>query len=165
MRSVLRHRVGMRTKRSGKARKLSFRSDQMPDPQGPLPLQTTEDQLDEIQLERAQNDRVLRLLAAVIDEEITRKQVCWALQMSEGELSKRLAGQGKRPCFRILTYALKHEKTGRLARLLMEQAKYLPPRRPDDIPDAEFRARAEDLFRKSGPLGETMRAEIIGRKP
>src|SRR5713101_4126392 len=101
----------------------------MPDPQHSLSLQTTEDQLDEIQREKVQNERVVRLLAVVIDEEIGRKQVCWALQMSEGELSKRLAGAGKRPCFRILMYALKHEKTGRIARLLMEQAKYLPPRR------------------------------------
>jgi len=127
-----------------------------------LPLQTTEDQLDEIQRERAQNDRVLRLLAIVIDEEITRKQVCWALQMSEGELCKLLTR--KHPSFRVLTYALKHEKTGRVARLLMEQSGYLPPRRPDDLSDPEFRVRAEQVFRQSGPVGEAIRSQIVGER-
>jgi hypothetical protein len=133
--------------------------------QDALTLPTTEDQLGEIERERLQNERIVRMLAIVIDEEITRKQVCWALQMSEGELSKRIAGAGKRPCFRILMYALKHEKTGRVARLVMEQCKYLPPKRPDDLTDAEFRSRAESLFQRSGPVGEAMRREIVGDRP
>ena len=137
----------------------------MPETQDSLSLQTTDDQLDEIQRERVQNERVVRLLAIVIDEEITRKHVCWALQMSEGELSKRLAGAGKRPCFRILLYTLKHERTGRVARLVMEQASYLPPRRDTDLTDTEFRARAEHLFARSGPVGEAMRKEIAGDRP
>lgn len=138
----------------------------MLNPQNEIPLHDPEAELDEIERDARQNARVLRLLGIVIDEEIGRKQICWALQMSEGELSKRLSGaDGKRPCFRMLTYALKHEREGRLARLLMEQCEYLPPRRREEMTDAEFRARAEDEFKLNGPAGNAIRARIYGDKP
>lgn len=135
----------------------------MPETQASLNFESAEDQLGEIEREKAQNERVLRLLGVVVDEEIGRKQFCWALQMSEGELSKRLSGlDGKRPCFRMLTYAFKHEKTGRLAKLVMEQARYAPPIRPNEIGDDEFRRRAEEVFRSSGAAGAALRREILG---
>lgn len=138
----------------------------MTNPQDEITLPDPEAELDEIERETRQNERVLRLLAFVVDEEIGRKQVCWALQMSESELSKRLSGaEGKRPCFRILTYALKHERDGRLARLLFSQAGYMPPRRPEELSDAEFRARAEDEFRLNGSAGSAIRARIYGGRP
>lgn len=134
--------------------------------QDEITLPDPEAELDEIEREKRQNDRVLRTLAFVIDEEIGRKQVCWALQLSEPELSKRLSGaEGKRPCFRILTYALKHEREGRLARLLMHQAGYSPPRRPEELSDAEYRARAEDEFRTNGAAGIAIRSRIFGSRP
>lgn len=126
-------------------------------------LQSPEAELGEIEREKAQSDRVIRVLAAVIDEEIGRKNLCWALQMSEGELSKRLSGlDGKRPCVRMLCYGLKNEKGGRLARLLMEQARYSPPVRPSEISDEEFRRRAMDVLASSGPAGEALRMAILG---
>lgn len=128
-------------------------------------LQSPEDQLGEIEREKAQSDRVVRLLGLVIDEEIGRKNLCWALQMSEGELSKRLSGlDGKRPCVRMLMYAIKNERGGRLARLVMEQAKYAPPVRPTEIDDAEFRRRAMDVFSSSGPAGEALRKAVLGNE-
>ena len=97
----------------------------------------------------------------ILDEEIGRKALGWALQMSESEISRRLScADGKRPCFRMLMYALKHERGGRLAALLMDQAGYAPPSRPDAISDSEFRRRAEEAMRKSGPAGEAIRKGI-----
>lgn len=134
--------------------------------QDEIELPDPEAELDEIERERRQNDRILRTLAFVVDEEIGRKQVCWALQLSEPDLSKRLSGaEGKRPCFRILMYALKREREGRLARLLMHQAGYSPPRRPEELSDAEYRVRAEDEFRTNGAAGHAIRARIFGAKP
>lgn len=138
----------------------------MADSQESFQLQPPEEQLGEIEREKAQSDRIIRLLAMVIDEEIGRKQLCWALQMSEGELSKRLSGlEGKRPCLRMLMYGIKAEKSGRLARLVMEQARYAPPVRPNEIDDAEFRRRAMDAFASSGPAGEALRKAIVGHQP
>lgn len=135
----------------------------MADAQESLHLQSPEEQLGEIEREKAQSDRVIRLLGLVVDEEIGRKNLCWALQMSEGELSKRLSGlDGKRPCIRMLMYAVKNERGGRLARLVMEQARYAPPVRPTEIDDAEFRRRAMDLFSSSGPAGDALRKAILG---
>lgn len=135
----------------------------MADTQENLQLQSPETELGEIEREKAQSDRVIRLLGMVIDEEIGRKNMCWALQMSEGELSKRLSGlDGKRPCVRMLMYGLKNERGGRLARLLMEQARYAPPVRPTEIDDAEFRRRALEVLAGSGPAGEALRSAIMG---
>lgn len=137
----------------------------MAETQESLQLRSPDQELGEIEQERAQNERILRLLGTVIDEEIGRKQVCWVLQMSESELSRRLANaDGKRPCFRMLTYAVKHERTGRLARLLMEQARYAPPVRPNEIDDAEFRRRAMEVFSSSGPAGEALRRAVLGHE-
>jgi hypothetical protein len=136
----------------------------VPTSQASFQLPTREDEMGEIEREAAQNERVLRVLATVIDEEISRKHVCWALQMGESELSRRLAqADGKRPCYRMLMYALRHERTGRLAKLLMEQGGYSPPIRPVEIDDSEFRRRAEQAFRESGPAGAALRAVILGR--
>lgn len=135
----------------------------MADAQESLHLQSPEDQLGEIEREKAQSERVLRLMALVIDEEIGRKQLCWALQMGESELSRRLAqADGKRPCFRMLMYAVKNERGGRLARLVMEQAKYAPPVRPTEIDDSEFRRRAMEVFSSSGPAGDALRKAVLG---
>jgi hypothetical protein len=132
--------------------------------QNEIDLPDPEAELSEIELEARRNESVLRLLAFVIDEEIGRKQICWALQIGEQDLSKRLSGaDNKRPCFRILAYAVRHEREGRLARLLMKQAGYAPPRRPDDLTDGEFRVRAEEEFRRNGPAGAAIRAGIFGK--
>ena len=133
--------------------------------QAKLPLQSPDEQLGEIECEKALNDRVVRLLQAVTDEEIGRKQVCWALQIDAGDLSRMLGGQrGLRPDYRLLTYVLRHEQGGRMARLLAEQGGYLPPQRPERLSDAEFRARAEAAFHESGPVGEALRRRILGER-
>ena len=135
----------------------------MAESQEQFSLHSPEAELGEIEREKAQSDRVIRLLACVIDEELGRKNMCWALQMSEGELSKRLSGlDGKRPCVRMLCYALKNEKGGRLARLLMEQARYAPPVRPTEITDEEFRRRTLDVLASAGPAGDALRKAILG---
>ena len=128
-----------------------------------LTLRTADDEESEIVRERHEADRFLRQLVIVIDEEIGRKAVGWALQMDPAELSRRLTGaEGKRPDHRMVLYALRHEKAGRLAALLAEQSGYLPPQRPERLTDAEFRRRAEEALRESGPVGEALRARILG---
>jgi hypothetical protein len=131
-----------------------------------LPLQSPDEQLGEIERERVENERVVRLLQVVIDEELGRKQICWSLQLDAGDLSRALRCERYlRPDFRLLTYVLRHERDGRMARLLAEQSGYLPPERPERLSDAEFRARAEQAFHESGPIGESLRRRIVGEQP
>ena len=135
----------------------------MTEKQALLPYAEPEEERDEVTREAHANDVALATLVMVLREELHRKSLCYALEMSEGELSKRLSGaDGKRPCYRMLLYVLRHEKMGRLAALLARQAGYLPPRRPDALDDKEFRDRAEEVFKRNGEAGEAIRRQILG---
>ena len=94
--------------------------------------------------EQDREERLLARLRRPIEDacdEIGRKAVCYALQISEQLLSKQLSGaEGKEPRYSLLLFCLKHERSDRLARAVAEYTGHLRFQRPVAIdPDEAMR--------------------------
>jgi hypothetical protein len=134
-----------------------------------LLVRPPEEELNEIARAALHDERVLRMMALVIDEEIGRKQICWALQITESDLSRKLSGQpdrdgnARKPCYRMLRYCLVHEQADRLKKLiLVDQGPCLPPLRRDRASDEEVRRRIDERIAKGDALSEVLEREIYG---
>lgn len=89
--------------------------------------------------EENEQDREARLHAILYRrmeeaaDEVGRARISYALNISEGLLSRKLrAADDKTPDARLLAYLIKHERSSRLAAWLMrDYGGYLVPQRPD----------------------------------
>jgi hypothetical protein len=117
-------------------------------------------EMSEQEIEERAHSVLLRLMEDAA-EEVTRKEICFALDINEKLLSKQLREtEGHRPSFRLLAYLIKKQKSGRLARWLMaDYAEYMPPQRPAmQRPETTLEliyARAQ-----AGDYGKAAREEI-----
>lgn len=141
----------------------------MPESQDTFGLKTSEDEMDEIAKARLFDERVLRTMALVVDEEIGRKQVCWILATDDGNLSKQLAGlpdkdnKIRRPDYRLLRYLLTAERRDRLKQLiLVEQGPCLPPQRRSDTKAEEVKKRVDERIARGDVVAEILQREIYG---
>lgn len=118
---------------------------------------------DESEQDREQREHgvLLRVTEEAVDE-IGRKNVCYALHISEQLLSKQLREvDGNRASYRLLAYCVKHQKSGRLARWLMaDYAGFLPPQRPDRLKPEEF-AREVAAMALGGELGRDSAQKVL----
>lgn len=128
--------------------------------QAELPLPRDLDE-DEQARETRLHSVLLRLLAEAA-EEVGRKNICYALDLSEQLLSKQVREiDDKRPSYRLIAYCVKHQKSGRLARwLLADYAGYLPPQRPDLIDPEDF-AREVVGLALAGEVGNSAKEKIV----
>lgn len=114
-----------------------------------IPLRYRDEDSSEPERERVALDRLLRAIADAVDE-VGRKNVCYALGLTEQLLSKKLSGaEDKRPCFRILVYCVKHEKSGRLARAFTDYTGHTPLQREPELTPAERLSRLEGVLRSN----------------
>jgi len=116
--------------------------------------------------EQQREDRLHRVLLRKLDDAVTeigRKNVCYALGLTEELLSKQLDQKDrKKPSYRLLAYCLKHEKSGELARWLMvDYVGYLPPQRPELIPPDEA-MREVMAMALAGEFGNVGREKVLG---
>lgn len=115
--------------------------------------------------EQAREDRLhgvlLRHIAEAVDE-VGRKNVCFAIDISEQLLGKQIREiEEKRPSYRLLAYLLKHQQSGRLARWLMaDYAGYLAPQRPDRLKPEEF-AREIVALACAGAFGSAEKQQVL----
>src|SRR6267378_4207167 len=103
-----------------------------------LPSPRTEEESEQ-EREQRLHDVLLRHIEEAADE-VGRKNICYALNLSEQLLSKQLReADNNRASYRLLAYLVKHQQSARLARwLLADYAGFLPPQRPDRIKPEEF---------------------------
>lgn len=115
--------------------------------------------------EQEQETRLHGVLLRLIEEaadEVGRKNICYALNISEQLLSKQLReADNNRASYRLLAYLMKHQLSGRLARwLLADYAGYLPPQRPDRIKPEDF-ARLIAAMALGGEFGAAERQKVL----
>lgn len=116
--------------------------------------------------EQDREKRLHVILMRRIDEavsEVGAQNVCYALNISEPELSKqRREAEGREPKARLLAYLVKHQKSGRLATWLMrDYADYLPPQKPEQLEPEEF-VRAVLSLALAGEFGNAGREKVVG---
>lgn len=124
-----------------------------------LPPRREDSDASEIEQEERAYRRVLRALEDAV-EEIGRQRVCYVLKYTEPLLSKQLSGyEGKEPKARLLAFCVKHQKSERLARVLMEYAEFLPPHRPELLESGEAMREVMALA-LAGELGNAGRDKV-----
>lgn len=116
----------------------------------------------EVDRERRFHERVARATADAVDE-IGRKIVCYALEMSESVLSRQLSGADNRVLdFRVVLYAMKRQSSERLARILAEYSGFAPFQRPDALEPEEEIARIRAALHRHGAFGQHVLEEALG---
>ena len=105
----------------------------------------------------------LRLLNDGI-EVVGRKNLCYALEISESLLSKKLSGaDGRSPCHRILSYVARRYEP--LAQHLARRWGYAPLVRPEHLTPEQELARLKAQLHDAGEFGRVLLERALGQQP